>query len=164
MTTHRHPPRVVHQRDNFSCWAAALESWLSAVGDKAHERTQIQLLGGKHPQEKGTSIVGFRNLASAYGMDTKIIASQDFSADHLAGLLKSKSVILVGFEAEMYTIWWHDVVLYGVVTSPNDEPIYQVMDPAEGYTKYRRSDFFAAGPDEPVLIGWKAVGRSGRLL
>jgi hypothetical protein len=165
MRVGRIPPHIVIQRSNESCWAAALESWIETVGDLARKQTQEQLLSGlAGRQGEWLRVNDTRYVAASFGMDTEFFSPSDFNADRLQMLIKTKSTLFIGFELGKYQQWWHNVLLYGITSNPRDEPRYEVMDPAVGYRVFRRPDFFPAGPDEPVLVGWKTSGRAGKLL
>jgi hypothetical protein len=157
------PPTVVQLR-NETCWAAALESWLRAAAPPNRQHTQKELLQNTEKLGKGIDVVIFRSLVAGFGMDTVLISGvNEFSADRIEERLRNASVLLVGFELETFTVWWHDVVLYGVTIPPNDEPKYDIMDPAKGaYLTVTKGHFFPAGFTEPVLIGWAARGRPGK--
>jgi ABC-type bacteriocin/lantibiotic exporter with double-glycine peptidase domain len=159
----RPAPRVVQQKGNESCWAAALESWLDAIGEPQRRRTQAELL--KDRKEEGIKVPEFRNLVAGFGMDTKMVqGAGEFIADRIEERLRNSSVLLVAYETEDHSFWWHDVVLYAVTIPAKDEPAYSVMDPAKkgGYDTFYKVRFFPAGPDEPVILGWQARGRPGK--
>src|SRR5262249_37175211 len=154
----RPPPPNVLQTGNENCWAAALESWLAATSEPQRRRTQKELL--KSTDEKGLDVTAFRTLAAAHGMSTVVVNGvAQFSADRIEERLRNASVLLIGYEVERAKVWWHDVVLYGVTIPSNDEPTYDIMDPAIGGPRtVTKAHFFPLGSDEPALIGWKASG------
>jgi hypothetical protein len=158
----RPAPKRVQQKRDESCWAAALESWLDAIGEPRRRRTQAELLEGR--KEDNILIPDFQNLVAGFGMHTKVISGVgEFVAERMEERLRNSSVLLIAYEMAKLSQWWHDVVLYGVTIPEKDEPTYQVMDPATGgYETFSRARFFPAGPDEPWLIGWQASGRPGK--
>jgi hypothetical protein len=167
MSFKRHPPKVVLQKRNDDCWAAALESWLDAVGDPRRKQSREELIktfGG------GLGVRAFRQIAASLGMTSVQLTWDEFGTDHIEELLK-KSVLYAGSEIEKFSTWWHCVVLFGVSTEAviagkrrPAEPSYAVMDPVKGQTTWRKADFFKAGMDREVLVGWKVPGRSGTLI
>jgi len=65
------------------------------------------------------------------------------------------------FGYKLSRAWWHCVVLYGVTTPSDDEPVYHIMDPDPGQLTTRtKADFFAdagkAGVEGRVILGWKS--------
>lgn len=166
-------PKFVKQLTNESCWAAALESWLDAVGPPSRKATQPQLLqewNTRWPRPKpdfGAYLEEFRDLVADYAMNTKKIFGESFTAANLEGQLKAppSAVVFIAYKVQAGAeSWWHDVVLYGIVTPPGNEALFQVIDPAGGPSFFLRGDFFTVKnkKKEPVIIGWKSMNAKGK--
>jgi hypothetical protein len=146
------PPPIVGQVDPTCCWAAALESWQSAVGvpGKLRQSELVRRYSGT-----GMSVATFKRNAEYWEMNFNTVSLANFpptpELEH--GLIQFGYFFLAFKWPD--DEWWHCNVLYGVATSKSDEPHYLVMDPGYGGSLMRRvkSDFFQAS-GTGLFLGW----------
>jgi hypothetical protein len=161
------PPKVKQERDVW-CWAAALESWVSAVGvDKTITQSRIVELFGD--RSGYLDIKRFKEVSKRFYMDYRIISRFPSTSEMELTLKKFKYIYLAykqksGVVGGIRDFWWHCVVLYGVEKPINSDASYLVMDPYnepgkswEPYIKDPTSEFFQLGDDSEVYFSWLMV-------
>jgi hypothetical protein len=147
-------PAVVAQHGDANCWAAALESWMKAVGSQ-DPKTQDQLV--REFSGTGFSVEDFKNKAILWRMDYRIVDGSRFpGASEIEHTIKLLGYLFIAFKWEdNSTPWWHCNVLFGVQTPKREKPFYLVMDPANGgKLGSRLQDSFFSGGNR-LFIGWQ---------
>ena len=161
---YRKLPKYVRQTTTWSCWAAAMESWLDAqpYGRKA---TQAELIeeyathpnGGLDPIGSGaTADRSFERLADDFSMDYKVMAGSDLTLDFIDERLLKGHVILVYNLSPGVA---HANVVYGVGRPTGKDRLISVMDPSEitgdkqtGLYRNRSIDFYKKR--KVVIVAW----------
>ena len=135
-------PPLVEQVDEISCWAAALEAWLSVTPGRKR-RSQHELIGvmeeqgrarrgriSEH-QERGSAPCPDGRHGAPYGSKT-----QESPVDWNLSAQQARER---GYLFMVYNVFGvgHAVVVYGIVNEPGNETIF-AMDPWMGKALYER--------------------------
>jgi len=131
-THYKSLPPLEAQETTWSCWAAALRSWLLVTPGRPTYNTQSDLItlyqttpsGGIDPEEKIPTIAG------DYSMDYEVISGRRFRGSRIARLLREKGHVII-----MYNIATgiaHSHVVYGVGYPDGVNYRISVMDPSSG--------------------------------
>ncbi len=153
-------PPLVEQVDEMSCWAAALEAWLSVTPGRK-QRSQHELIG---VMEKKAALnadgylitkKGIPLLAQMAGMTVQVFPKH--KKDQLTGTFLLKKLAKRGYLYMVYNVFGvgHAVVIYGVVNEPGNETIL-AMDPWMGrsYTNDTLDDYKVDSHE--FVVGWSA--------
>ncbi len=157
------PPRGVRQFGGYSCWAAALESWLDAAESPATHLTQAELVALFPDQARaGFTNKELRQVLASLGMDTFWMPFGKFDAPNIKDTLNKRGPLYVG--TQVLAVYWHAVVLFSVEEHAGQEPRYWVMNPGTGNLEpWVEHDFFRRGPNHDLIVGFKSVGAHGRV-
>lgn len=136
---HPVPREVLQDTDQFTCWAAALESWMSVTPESPLGwaiKTQDDAIREYEyfcDSRDGQSIVkSFKWFAEALGMNFEIFRpGRELSAAYIYEKLKSKGylyVFIVG-QPKIGNGLAHASVIYGIAGTGSGECTVGVMDP-----------------------------------
>ena len=152
-------PPLVEQVDEMSCWAAALEAWLSVTPGRKR-RTQHELIGVME-QKAALDAEGYLNikkgvplLAQMVGMGLEVFPKHKKA--QLTGTYLLKKLAKRGYLYMVYNVYGigHAVVVYGIVNEPGNETIF-AMDPWRGrYTNDTLADY--KQDSHEFVVGWPA--------
>ena len=162
---YRDLPKLVVQTYPTSCWAAVFESWVAGIKPQRKSRpTQQELIDNWDDLTFADgSIIPARlvdDLAPSYGMATEWVSESSFTADYLAGKLRSFGQLVIGYNRG--TQGGHVVVCYGVGRPTGGAQLVSVMDPSNGDGGYKNREFgkFAgiSSQSSKIFIGWPKAG------
>jgi hypothetical protein len=140
-------PTLVRQRQPMSCWAAALESWLSVCrpGAPYTEAWALQTFSRWQAGDARIEWTGLKAVADLFSMRSEVAGMGALTPDYLDHRLHSGHVYLT-YIPTPGPVAAHTVVVYGIGTAAVD-----VMDPLEGYVS-RPHEFFETRTR--ALVGW----------
>lgn len=140
-------PRLVRQREAMSCWAAALESWLSVCCPAANydEAWALQALKDCQVSDHRLTMAGLRRIAGMFGMASEETGPGALTPEYLAARLHLGH-LYISYDPGTRPDTGHTVVVWAV------GPVtVEVMDPWEGYLS-RPFAFFASR--SRAFVGW----------
>lgn len=162
----RELPRKVlqYKKGKFTCWAAALESWMSVTPQSPASwmiSTQDDAINqwSMFMADNGGLEVkwGFRFMAAAVGMEYKVCKpAKKISGSLIYEKLKYRGHIYLFFAGGMTMASGqigHCVVIYGVSDPWSGKAKVSYMDPWYGDYKVREPLSYFQGADEAV-VGW----------
>ena len=162
------PPPLVKQITQYSCWAAALQSWLEVAEVPGRPHITQEQITAQHQDEtrSGFDIPQLRQLLAAWGMDTTLVYFEDFDTVHIKDALTKRGPLYVGTRIQFS--YWHAVVLFDVQEptpgSKDLQPRFWVMNPGTGKIEgWLEKDFFRESVGHPLIIGFKSIGPTGRV-
>ena len=140
-------PVLVRQRQPMSCWAAALESWLSVCrpGAPYTEAWALQAFSRWQAGDSRIEWAGLKAVADLFSMRSEETGLGALTPDYLDRRLHSGH-IYVTYIPTPGPVAAHTVVVYGIGNVAVD-----VMDPLEGYLS-RPHEFFESRTR--ALVGW----------
>lgn len=147
-------PILVRQRQPMSCWAAALESWLSVCRPGA-PYTEAWALHAFSRWQAGDSRIewaGLQAVADLFSMRSEEAGLGALTPDYLDHRLHSGHIYLT-YIPTPGPVAAHTVVVYGIGNAAVD-----VMDPLEGYLS-RPHEFFQSRTR--ALVGWPSCAGGG---
>ena len=153
-------PPLVEQVDEMSCWAAALEAWLSVTPGRKR-RSQHELIGVME-NKAALDAEGYLNikkgvplLAQMVGMGLQVFPKHKKA--QLTGTFLLNKLAKRGYLYMVYNVFGvgHAVVVYGIVNEPGNETIF-AMDPWMGkaYTNDTLADY--KRDSHEFVVGWSA--------
>lgn len=160
-----HPKLVEQDKSKFTCWAAALESWMSVTPKSPAQwflKTQADAINEwkSFCDDKGGLDVqwGFRLMAAGVGMDYKVFpqASQ-LSGGFLSGKLQIKGHLYLFFgggQSGLGNTLGHAVVLYKVSDSWSSKCTVGVMDPWPGIGFREAEPLATFQKAKEAVVGW----------
>ena len=131
----------------MSCWAAALESWLSVClsGSPYDEDWAVRSFTRWQATDCRIEWAGLRALADLFRMRSEIVGMGALTPDYFYNRLQS-GILYLTYVPTTGQVDSHSVVAYGVGFMGVD-----VMDPLEGYLT-RPLEFF--GSRTKAFVGW----------
>jgi hypothetical protein len=140
-------PALVRQSNAMSCWAAALESWLSVCrpGAPYDEGWALEAMSRWQAGDSRIEWEGLIALASLFSMRTEEVGPGALTPDHLEERLHAGHLYLT-YIPTPGPVAAHTVVVYGIGNAAVD-----VMDPLDGYIS-RPHEFFRSRTR--ALVGW----------
>ncbi len=149
-------PPLVRQRENFTCWAAALESWIGACypGGAVSQQDLAAAFAAWQRHDGSLMHDGLNAIARAYAMAHETTTGRELTAPFLASRLERGPLFLV-YRPTPGPVDGHIVVLYACGPAAVD-----IMDPLDGYIarpwEFLQSRIWA-------FVGWPARGVGGLL-
>jgi hypothetical protein len=122
-------PPLVRQTSNFTCWAAALESWAAVCRPAAAMRQEDLIASHPEWQHAGGALKldGLHALARAFHMTSEIVTGRELTPEYFAFRLGAGLLYLV-YRPTPGPVDGHIVVAYACGPAGVD-----LMDPVEGY-------------------------------
>ncbi len=148
---YRARPALVRQRYPMSCWAAALESWLSVCSPRCpfDEAWALATFAPWQTPDHRLEWAGLEVLRQVFSMDHDETGPGGLTPEYLAARLR-RGHLYVTYMPTPGPVASHTVVIYGVGNVAAD-----VMDPLEGYLS-RPHEFFRARTR--ALVFWPSLG------
>ena len=151
-------PPLVEQVDEVSCWAAALEAWLSVTPGRTR-KSQHELIGvmekKKALDEEGYLKVkkGVLILRQLAGMELEVF--QKHEKAQLTGSFLLKKLAKRGYLYMVYNVFGvgHAIVVYGIVNDPGSETVF-AMDPWMGTSTNDTLANYKRDSHE-FVVGWR---------
>ena len=140
-------PALVRQRQAMSCWAAALESWLSVCcrGALYNEAWALETFSRWQTADCRIEWAGLKAAADLLAMRSEETGVGALTPEYLLDRLRSGHLYLT-YIPTPGPVEAHTVVVYGIGNVAVD-----VMDPLEGYIS-RPHEFFESRTR--AFIGW----------
>lgn len=140
-------PALVRQRQPFSCWAAALESWLSVClpGAPYDEAWAIRAFGRWQGSACRLDSSGLRAVAQRFSMRSEELGDGMLIPEYLRDRLR-RGHLYLAYRPHPGPVPGHVVVVYGV-----SDVVVAVMDPLEGYLS-KPHEFFRSRTQ--AFVGW----------
>lgn len=150
-------PKLVGQSTNWSCWAAALESWLDVTPyrSKQSQQTLIDAYathedGGLDPLSSGeTADRDFESLAGDLSIAYTVVKGSALTLDFIDEKLKTSHVLLMYNLAPGVA---HANVIYGIGMPNGKEMLISVMEPSPGIYVNRPLNFYSGR--SAIIVGW----------
>lgn len=144
-------PALVRQRYPMSCWAAALESWLSVCAPRCRfdEAWALGAFAAWQAPDHRMDWKGLAVLAEVFFMSSEEIGPGAATPAFLAGKLRCGH-LYVSYMPTPGPVSAHSVVVYGVGPASVD-----VMDPLEGFQSLPHGFFLTR---TRVLVCWPSLG------
>jgi hypothetical protein len=142
----RRPP-LVRQREGYTCWAAALESWLhvSSVAAPPDQDWICRRFAAWLTPNRSLAVEGLAPLARAFAMSSQILTGPELTGAFFAERLR-RGHLYMGYRPSPGFVNGHVIVVYGVGPSA-----LEYMDPAEGYVS-KPLEFFSTR--FWAFVGW----------
>lgn len=140
-------PALVRQRQPFSCWAAALQSWLSVClpGSPYDEAWAIQAFGRWQGASCRLDSAGLKVLAAVFSMRSQELGAGELTPGLLCDRLR-RGHLFLAYRPHPGPVPGHVVVVYGA-----GDVAVDVMDPQDGYVS-RPHEFFRSRTQ--AFLGW----------
>ena len=133
-------PVLVRQREAMSCWAAALESWLSVCcpGSQYSEAWAIRAFSRWQAGDSRIEWEGLKAAAGLFRMRSEEVGVGALTPDYLEEKLRSGGHLYITYIPTPGPVAAHTVVVYGIGNAAVD-----VMDPEEGYVSQPHEFFLS---------------------
>ncbi len=140
-------PRLVRQRQPMSCWAAALESWLSVCspGSPYDEDWAVRAFARWQAGDCRIEWEGLMAVARLFRMECEELGAGGLTPEYIRGRLEAGHLYLT-YIPTPGPVAAHTVVVHGI-----GEAAVDVVDPLEGYLS-RPHEFFLSRTR--ALAGW----------
>ena len=168
MTFYEPPPTIYQDPTQYTCWAAALESWISVTPNCPISwavQTQEQAIDHWDmftDSKNGLSKEGFKWMAAACGMNYKPYKkAKDMTGTYLDGKLKKRRYLYLFFAGGATGLGnglAHAVVVYEISKPWSKNCTISVMDPWPGNGRMPGQPLTNYTKAKEVVVAWFEPG------